>query len=196
MSSAAQVEETTMKWTMIALAAMSLAGCGDKGDDTGGPVGDATADAPYTLGAGDRMRIIVYGQDSLSNSYSVDGVGNISMPLIGVVQAHGLTTQALARTIEQRYGSRYLRDPKVSVEVEAHRPFFILGEVATPGQYPYVNGMTVQTAVAIAGGFSPRAAKSYAVVTRTINGCTGNSKTAIEEPVRPGDTITIRERFF
>lgn len=157
---------------------------------------DATAEAPYTLGAGDRLRIIVYGQDSLSNSYSVDGVGNISMPLIGTVQAQHLTTQALARGLEQRYGSRYLRDPKVSVEVEAYRPFFILGEVATPGQYPYVNGMTVQTAVAIAGGFSPRAAKSHAVVTRTINGCTGNSKTSIDEPVRPGDTITIRERFF
>lgn len=157
---------------------------------------DSTAEAPYTLAAGDRLRIIVYGQDSLSNSYSVDGAGNIAMPLVGVTPAQHLTTQALARSLEQRYGARYLRDPKISVEIEAYRPFFVLGEVTTPGQYPYVNGMTVQTAVAIAGGFSPRAAKHYAVITRTINGCTGNSKAAIEEPVRPGDTITIRERFF
>ena len=154
------------------------------------------ADAPYTLGSGDRLRVIVYGQDSLSNSYSVDGAGNISMPLIGVVRAGGQTTQALARTIEQRYGSKYLRDPKVSAEVEAYRPFFILGEVTTPGQYPYVNGITVETAVAIAGGFTPRAAKSSAVVSQTVEGCTAHDKVPMTQPVRPGDTITIRERFF
>ena len=94
---------------------------------------DAHLDAPYTLGGGDRLRVIVYGQDSLSNSYSVDGAGNISMPLIGVVHAQSQTTQALARTIESRLRAGFLRDPKVSVEVEAYRPFYILGEVGTAG---------------------------------------------------------------
>ena len=157
---------------------------------------DAHLDAPYTLGGGDRLRVIVYGQDSLSNSYSVDGAGNISMPLIGVVHAQSQTTQALARTIESRLRAGFLRDPKVSVEVEAYRPFYILGEVGTAGQYPFVSGMTVQTAVAIAGGFSARAARDYAVVTRVIDGSPITGKVPITHPVRPGDTIALRERFF
>ena len=91
---------------------------------------------PYTLASGDRLRIIVFGQDSLSNSYSVDGVGRVSMPLIGAVPAEGATTLQLERAIEGRLRAGYLREPKVSVEVEAYRPFFILGEVTTAGQYP------------------------------------------------------------
>lgn len=157
---------------------------------------EADANAPYTLGSGDRLRVVVYGQDSLSNSYAVDGTGHISMPLIGRVPAQNVATQTLARNIEGRLRAGFLRDPKVSVEVEAYRPFFILGEVATAGQYPYVNGMTVQTAVAIAGGFSPRAAKSYAVITRVIDGAPLVGKVPITHPVRPGDTISVRERFF
>lgn len=151
---------------------------------------------PYTLAGGDRLRVIVFGQDSLSNSYSVDGAGRIAMPLIGTVEAQGRTTTALARQIEERLRAGYLREPKVSVEVEAFRPFFVLGEVNSSGQFPYVNNMTVQTAVAIAGGFSPRANRSYAEVTRaTIDGIV-TVPVPITTPVRPGDTIVIKERFF
>lgn len=154
------------------------------------------ANAPYTLAGGDRLRVIVFGQDSLSNSYAVDGAGNIQMPLIGLVQAYGMTTASLAQAIETRLRAGYLRDPRVAVEVEAYRPFFVLGEVTASGQYPYVNGMTVQNAVAIAGGFSPRAAQGGAVITRTINGRQVTAPVPMSEPVRPGDTITVRERFF
>ncbi|MBV8850035.1 MAG: polysaccharide export protein [Methylobacteriaceae bacterium] len=156
----------------------------------------ATDNRPYTLGSGDRLRIIVFGQDSLSNTYSVDASGNISMPLIGLVHAAGSTTAALERHIEAKLRGGFLREPKVSAEVEAFRPFFILGEVTLPGQYPYVSGMTVQTAVAIAGGFTPRGYSGNADLTRTVDAKAYTAPVPITQPVQPGDTIVIRERFF
>jgi polysaccharide export outer membrane protein len=156
----------------------------------------AVATMPYTLAAGDRVRVIVFGQDSLSNSFAVDSSGNIAMPLIGLVAARGRTTADLARDIEARLRAGYVREPRVSVEVEAYRPFFVLGEVTTSGQYPYVNGMTVETAVAIAGGYTPRAARDHAELTRSQDGRTVTSTVPMAQPVRPGDTIVVPERFF
>jgi len=156
----------------------------------------ASLQEPYTLANGDRLRIIVFGQESLSNSYAVDAAGQISMPLIGSVLAGGQTTRSLESVIAARLRGGFLREPKVSVEVEQNRPFFILGEVTTSGQYPYVNGMTVQTAVAIAGGFQPRADRYVADVTRLIGGEPVTGRVPLDTAVRPGDTITIRERFF
>lgn len=150
----------------------------------------------YTLAGGDRLRVIVFGQDSLSNSYSVDGAGRIAMPLIGLIEAQGRSTYSLARQIEDRLRAGYLREPKVSVEVEQYRPFFVLGEVTTSGQFPYVNNMTVQTAVAIAGGYAPRANRTYAELTRLTQDGMVTAAVPITTPVRPGDTIVIKERFF
>jgi polysaccharide export outer membrane protein len=154
------------------------------------------AHAPYTLAGGDRLRVIVFGQDSLSNSYAVDGAGRIAMPLIGIIEAQGRSTVQLARAIEDRLRAGYLREPKVSVEVEAYRPFFVLGEVNASGQFPYVNNMTVQTAVAIAGGFAPRANRNYAELTRATPEGMVTVAVPMTMPVRPGDTIVIKERFF
>ena len=154
------------------------------------------AEQPYTVGSGDRLRIIVFGQDSLSNSYSVDATGQISLPLVGLVPVNGMTAAEIQRTVEARLRNGFLREPRVSCEIEAYRPFFILGEVTTAGQYPYVNGMTVQTAVAIAGGFTPRAAQSYAVMTRVHDDRQMVGEVDMAQPLRPGDTIQIRERFF
>lgn len=151
---------------------------------------------PYTLAGGDRLRVIVFGQDSLSNSYAVDGGGRIAMPLIGIVEAQGRSTHQLARAIEDKLRNGYLREPKVSVEVEQYRPFFVLGEVTSSGQFPYVNHMTVQTAIAIAGGFGPRANRNYAELTRSVRGEIYTLAVPLTTPVRPGDTIVIRERFF
>jgi polysaccharide export outer membrane protein len=156
----------------------------------------ATAATPYTLAAGDRLRVIVFGQDSLSNSFSVDSSGHIAMPLIGAIPASGRTPEQLSREIEARLRNGYVREPRVSVEVEAYRPFFVLGEVTNSGQYPYVNGMNVETAVAIAGGYTPRARKDQADLTRTEDGRTFTVSVPSTQPVRPGDTINIRERFF
>ncbi len=157
---------------------------------------DASVNAPYTLAAGDRLRVIVFGQDSLTNSFAVDSSGHIAMPLIGLTPAAGRTTAELAREIEQKLRNGYVRDPRVSVEVEAFRPFFVLGEVTNSGQFPYVNGMTVQTAVAIAGGYTPRAEKHTADLTRTVDGVPYTGNVPVTQAVRPGDTIVIRERFF
>jgi polysaccharide export outer membrane protein len=152
--------------------------------------------APYRLASGDRLRVIVFGQDNLSNVYSVDGSGRISFPLIGAVPVVGQTTRDVEAAIASRLAGNYLREPRVTVEVDTYRPFFVMGEVTTSGQFPFVNGMTVQNAVAIAGGFSPRADQTQARITRIINGQPVTGIVAITHPVRPGDTIVIRERWF
>ena len=127
-----------------------------------------SAQQPYTLDSGDRLRIVVFGQDGLTNSYLVDASGHIAMPLIGSVMAKGETTDQLSARIAEKLKDGYVREPHVAVEVEAYRPFFILGEVTAPGQYPYIANMTAETAVAIAGGFAPRAVRQSVVVIRTL----------------------------
>lgn len=175
-------------------AALLLSGCG--APRLNADVFEAHATAPYRLAAGDRLRIIVFGQDSLSNSYAVDGAGQISMPLVGLVNVYGLSTTEAERAVEGRLRGRYLREPRVSVEVEAYRPFFVLGEVTTAGQYPYINGMTVQNAIAVSGGFTPRAQRSWVNVTRIIDGAPVTVSAPLSQPILPGDTISVPERFF
>lgn len=150
----------------------------------------------YRLDSGDRLRVVVFGQDGLTNSYVVDASGDIAMPLIGSVEARGLTTDQLSAGIADLLRRGYVRDPHVAVEVEAYRPFFILGEVTQPGQYPYVANMTVETAVAIAGGFGPRGYKQYVVISRNYGGQAYRFKTPITAQIRPGDTIQVQERWF
>jgi len=151
---------------------------------------------PYTLDTGDRLRIVVFGQDGLSNTYIVDATGRITIPLIGAVSARGCTTTQLARAIADRLRNGYVREPHVAIEVEIYRPFFILGEVLAPGQYPYVPNMTVETAVAIAGGFTPRAFRYDFEISRSSMGVTARQKVPLIAPVRPGDTVTVNERWF
>jgi polysaccharide export outer membrane protein len=156
----------------------------------------AAPQSAYTLDSGDKLRVVVFGQDGLTNSYSVDAGGSITMPLIGGVKARGLTTGELSAAITARLRQGYIRDPAVAVEVESYRPFFILGEVTYPGQYPYVANMTIETAVAIAGGFSPRAFHQQVELTRTVHGATTRSTVPVTTPVQPGDTISVSERWF
>jgi polysaccharide export outer membrane protein len=153
-------------------------------------------DEPYLLDSGDRLRISVYGQEGLTNTYIVDASGRITMPFIGAVSARGCSTTQLARIIADRLRGGFIRDPHVAIEVETYRPFFILGEVLAPGQYPYVPNMTVETAVAIAGGYTPRAYRWNAEVSRSAGGLTARQKVPTIAPVRPGDTINITERWF
>lgn len=153
-------------------------------------------DQPYTLDSGDKLRIVVFGQDGITNSYLVDAGGNVNLPLVGTVPARGNTTQQLSQTIAARLKQGYVREPHVSVEVETYRPFFILGEVTTPGQYPYVANMTAETAVAIAGGFAPRADKRSVQLTRTMPGQQMRAIVPLGTPLRPGDTIVVKERWF
>ncbi len=117
-------------------------------------------ESPYLLDAGDRLRVTVFGQEGLTNSYAVDAAGNVTLPLVGTIPARGQTTEQLSYALSERLKQGYIREPKVAIEVEAYRPFFIHGEVTTPGQYAYVANMTVENAIAIAGGFGPRADRS------------------------------------
>jgi len=152
--------------------------------------------APYRLDSGDQLRVIVFGQADLTNSYTVDQSGAISMPLIGTVPARNRTTAEVEADIAARLRGGYLRQPDVSVEVDRYRPFFAMGEVNAAGQYSYVAGMTVQSAIAIAGGFTPRADQSSVKVTRNAGGTVQTLSLGLSDPVRPGDTLYVRERLF
>jgi len=156
----------------------------------------STHDTAYKLDAGDRLRVVVYGQEGLTNSYAIDAGGSITMPLIGAVRARGLTPAALAGAITGRLRNGFIREPSVAVEIEAYRPFFILGEVAAPGQYPYVPNMTVESAVAIAGGFSARARRDEVMLSHATEQGVFRAAVPLGTPIDPGDTIQIGERWF
>jgi polysaccharide export outer membrane protein len=153
-------------------------------------------DQPYRLGAGDRVRVTVFEQDGLTNTYSVDQSGYMSFPLVGAVPARGHTAQQLEKEIADKLRQGYLRDPDVSVEIDRYRPIFVMGEVGAAGQYSYVPGLTVQKAIAIAGGFSPRANQESVDITRDINGKVMTGRVVTSDPLLPGDTVYVRERLF
>ena len=156
----------------------------------------APYDTPYHLDAGDRLRVVVYGQEGLTNTYSISAGGTITMPLIGSVPARGRTPQGLAADIAARLRNGFIREPSVAVEIEAYRPFFILGEIQAPGQYPYVPNMTVESAVAIAGGFSSRARKDRVTITHSDAAGTSRAIVPPGTPISPGDTVLVGERWF
>ena len=163
---------------------------------TGYIVEGGNAGKPYHLDTGDRLRIFVYGQPNLSRLYTVDQSGVVASPLIGTVRARGLTTTQLEGSIRGRLGQTLVRDPQVTVDVAQNRPFFILGEVRTAGQYPYVSGMTVETAVAIAGGYGDRASERKVKLTRRVGGVTEILEVTPDNEIEPGDTVYVYERFF
>lgn len=151
---------------------------------------------PYRVDSGDRLRVTVFDQKDLTNTYSVDQAGYVAFPLIGSVPARGRTLQELEGQIAAQLQKGYLRNPDVSIEVDRYRSIFVMGEVGQPGQYTYVPGMTVQNAIALAGGYTPRALQANADVTRKINGEILTGRVLISDPVLAGDTIYIRERLF
>jgi polysaccharide export outer membrane protein len=150
----------------------------------------------YQLGTGDKVLVTVFGHDDLTGEYALDGAGEISMPLIGTIQARGLTSSQLGDQIVQSYSNGYLNAPQITVEVLQYRPYYILGEVNSPGSYPFTNGLTVLNAVATAQGFTSRADVRRVFVKRA--GEAGEAVVALEgaTPVFPGDTIRIPERRF
>lgn len=157
----------------------------------------AAADAPaYKLGPGDKVRVTVFNEKDLSGDFDVNDQGEIALPLIGQVKVLGHSISEVESTITQRYANDYLVNPKINVEVLNYRPFFILGEVKTPGSYPYVNGMTVVNAVALAGGYTPRADKAHTLIKRADNPAAGEKPAGEDAIVLPGDVIRVPERFF
>jgi polysaccharide export outer membrane protein len=157
----------------------------------------SAAPGAYRLGPGDVVRLITFGEDSLTGEFRVSDSGMIALPLIGGVPAEGLSPDALASRVGKALvQANILRSPSVSAEVIAYRPIFVLGEVSKSGQYPYQPGMTVVTAVAVAGGFTYRAIQDYASVVRTQDGVTIEGKASRQSFVQPGDVITVFERKF
>jgi polysaccharide export outer membrane protein len=151
----------------------------------------------YQLGTGDKLRISVYNEPDLTGEYNVTTSGTVAFPLIGSVTAKGKTIEALGGEITSKLSGGYIKDPKVSVEVLNYRPFYILGEVNKPGEYPYVSGMTIQQAVATAGGFSYRANEKTLFLRRARR--PDERSVLLKEkpiPVLPGDTIRVGQRYF
>jgi polysaccharide biosynthesis/export protein len=136
-----------------------------------------------------------HGRRRVLTRYTVDAAGMVTMPLIGAVQARAVIC-AIGAAIKSRLAGGYIREPSVAVEVDVYRPFFVLGEVTYPGQYPYVPHMTVENAVAIAGGFTPRATKSAVTITRKIQGVPQRFPLPLRYTIRPGDVVTVGERWF
>lgn len=175
--------------------AFLIAGCAGPGSDLP-PLADDRP-GPYRLGAGDEVRITVFGQDQLSEKYLVGDDGAVALPLLGPVPAAGRTTTELAEAIAAALRARHLlQDPSVAVEVITYRPIFVLGEVNKPGQYPWQPGMTVVTAVAVAGGFTYRAVEDRASIIRSTDGRARESRASRSSLLRPGDVVTIFERHF
>ena len=158
------------------------------------PVAANPADvAGYTLGPGEQVRVTVFRQEQLSGEFRIDGSGSLSLPLVGDVQASGLTMRELEiRIADKLKDEGYLVNPRVSAEVLIFRPFYILGEVNNPGQYEYTNGMTVTNAVALAGGYTYRADNDDIEIRRTDCAVQADPTTK----VLPGEVVFVPERFF
>jgi polysaccharide export outer membrane protein len=174
------------------LLALALAGCSPGANLALLP---PPAGGTYHLGAGDQVRIITYDELQLSNTFTVADDGRIAFPLLGTIQAAGLTPDAFATSIASALQSgNLINQPSVSVEIATYRPVSVLGEVNHPGQYPYEPGMTMLDAVALAGGFTYRAVTGYAGDWRANAAAEGkvNPGSALE----PGDVITVYERYF
>jgi polysaccharide export outer membrane protein len=183
-----------IKLFVVAMVIATMSGCG-----TYRPAPKAFHEAtvqPYSLDSGDRLRISVFEQQSLTNTYTVDQAGYIAFPLIGQVAARGSTVAKLEGVIAQKLKQGFLRDPDVTIEIDRYRSIFIMGEVGQPGQYSYVPGMTVMNAIAVSGGFTPRANQHDFDITRNINGNILTGRVLITDPILAGDTIYVRERLF
>lgn len=163
--------------------------------DAAAPAASRT-DLDYRLGAGDKIRVIVFGEESLSGQFVVSGNGKVALPLVGDVSAADRTVTQFQENVQAALREGYLKDPKVSVEVLTYRPFYILGEVNRPGEYPYSSGLTVLNAVATAGGFTYRAQTKRVFIRRNAETKESSYDLTSQTPVAPGDTIRIGERFF
>ena len=187
-------------WTPIVALLVLLAACLGLGSCAPGsdlpPLADPGT-APYTLGVGEKVRLITFGSEQLSGEFQVNDAGNIAVPLVGTISAAGKTSTELEQSIAKELLQKDLvKSPNVSVEITTYRQIFILGEVNKPGGYPYEPGMTVLSAVSIAGGFTYRAETDFASVVRTTGGSAAEGKVSRQSFVRPGDVITVFERLF
>ena len=186
--------------SMISMALLfGLVACQSSPASQATPAGDAISERvvqEYRLGSSDQLRITVFGEPELSGEYLIDGTGTVSLPLIGDIDALNLSVREFQNRIEERYADGYLREPRVNAEVMNYRPFYILGEVRAPGEYPYSNGLTILNAVATAGGFTYRANENFILIKSADDSEEYRVKLEPGTKVLPGDTIRVIERFF
>ncbi len=174
---------------------LTLAACTNQGEGLP-PIPDTDATV-YRLGSGDRVRIITFGDQDLSGQFRLDSAGLITLPLLGSVHAGGMTETELQTAIaDQLIKLNIFKKPSVSIEILDYRPIFVLGEVAKPGEYPYQPGMTVLTAVAVAGGFTYRAVQDKFSIVRSTDGQKMEGVAKRQTTVAPGDVIDVFERSF
>lgn len=188
------IAERSLRFLVLGLIVALGAGCQSPTTVTDeAPKYTAPGDRVYRLGPGDKVRVIVYGQEDLSGSFEVDSVGRVALPLIRGVDAEGLTIPELEQTITQRLKESFFADPKVSIELMKTRPFCVLGEVRNPGCFSYAYGMRAAMAIAVAGGYTYRAKENEFVLTRSDGKQFLGSH---DTPILPGDVIEVDERFF
>ena len=188
-----------MKFVLfMSLSLVQLAACAPAIDRTPPATETARVEDPedYKLGVADKVRVLVFNEPTLSGEFTVNANGSLAIPLIGDVAARDRTTSQVRDDIQHQFANGYLRDPKVSIDVLTFRPFYILGEVNKPGEYPYSSGLTVLNAVATAQGFTYRADRKRVFI-KSINGSTEAVRELSSGTfVHPGDTIRIGERYF
>ena len=148
------------------------------------------------LSAGDKIKVTVFGEDKLSGDYQIDSAGTVSLPLAGTIQAAGLAKPELEQALTAKLKSEYLRNPRVTVEVISFRPFYVLGEVKSPGEYQYRSGLNVLSAIAIAGGATYRANNSIVLIQRAGTTDFAEFPQSPSVPVMPGDVVRLQERYF
>lgn len=182
-------------WAAVSITLL-LGGCATQAPLPAGPELASAPAAEGQLAPGDKLRIIVYGEEGLTGEYTVSSGGTVSFPLVGEVAAGGLTSAQFGQALTQRLADGFLRQPRVAVESLNTRTFYILGEVTKPGAYPYSSGLTVLNAVATAEGFTYRADQRRVFIKRAGDGAEREVPLTASLSIEPGDTIRIRERFF
>lgn len=215
----------------IAIVSFAMAGLAILGGCSGARLSSGLPEAPkltqqdvagqkYMIGAGDQILVTVFGEKDLSGIYSIDPEGMLAMPLVAPIKASGQSLEQLEQSVFQAYDGDYLIEPRVSVSMHRFRPFFILGEVRSPGGYDYVHNMTVEQAVAIGGGMTYRGHRDDIVIRRKMPihvdaksettlspedqerldnsdmALTKDFRATMASRVYPGDTIEVGERFF
>lgn len=193
---------TVLKTALALVALAALSACAS---DNGGPITAPTTLSPQKVGAsprvyrisiGDKLKVTVFGEKDLSGDFEVNARGNVPMPLIGDVRAKGKSVREFQGAVEAKLAAGYLNNPKVSIAILNYRPFFIHGEVRSGGQFPFKSGLKLRDAIAIAGGYSYRADKSYALIIREGSRREKKIRLPTTMTVLPGDNIRIPERFF
>jgi protein involved in polysaccharide export with SLBB domain len=186
---------------LLVFCLLAVTGC--SASSNLGPVSEAEQNAIIEaakgsprLQAGEKIRLTVYGEASLSGDYQIDPSGYLSLPLAGTVKAAGLTQAELEQELSRKFRSEYLRNPKVTISITEFRPFYILGEIERPGAYPYTSGLNVLSAIAIAGGTTYRGSRSTVLIQHPGEGGMREYPLTSSVPILPGDIIRIPQRYF